>query len=157
MHPPLRDVLHGRLADEIGEARGERGPRHRDRLRERSDGPRARRLAMHQRDRAPDLLVVQRSEPASLRAGIGAHPRADRLDDEDVGDVIEPHHAANERGRRTAAAVRVLRSPSAGRAPFGPTLYITAMRLAKNDALISFTPQSKMSPSASNQRRFLRG
>jgi hypothetical protein len=44
--------------------------------------------------RTPDLAVAQRAEPARSCGGVGFDPRADRLDDEDVGKAHHRRFAA---------------------------------------------------------------
>ena len=57
-------------------------------------------IAMHERKSATNLPVLERAEPSGLRSRILCHPRADRLDDEDVGEASH---------NRLAAGTHVLR------------------------------------------------
>jgi hypothetical protein len=70
LHSPASDVAHHRLADQLAEAGGERRARHRQLVGKGGDGPVAGGIAMNQRDRAPDLRVFERSQPAPLRRRI---------------------------------------------------------------------------------------
>jgi hypothetical protein len=47
----------------------------------------ARRLAVDQRDSAPELPIPERAEPSRLRGGILLDPSPDGLDHEDVGEA----------------------------------------------------------------------
>ena len=78
----------------VGEARGERGARHRELVGERVDRPVARGLAVDQRERPADVAVAQRAEPALARGRVALDPRAQRLDDEDVGEPRDDRLAA---------------------------------------------------------------
>src|SRR5918992_5002133 len=70
MHAPARDVAHHRLADELGEAGGERRARHRQLVGQRGDGPVPSGVAMNMCDGAADLAILERSQPAPLRSRI---------------------------------------------------------------------------------------
>ena len=87
MHAPAGHVLHDRLADQLREARRESRARDGELSRERSNRPLPRRLAVDQGDRAADVPVLERAEPASARGRVGLDPGADRLDDEDVAEA----------------------------------------------------------------------
>jgi hypothetical protein len=63
-------------------------------------GPGARGLPVDERQCPADLVVRKRSEPPGLRFRVFLDPRADRLDDQDVG---EPRH------HRFAAGPELLR------------------------------------------------
>src|SRR5262249_38993562 len=75
-HAPAREVLDRRLADERGEALGERGARERDLLRERVHRPVAPRIAVQERKRAADLRVAHAGEPATAARRQAVHVAA---------------------------------------------------------------------------------
>ena len=89
VHTPARHVLHRWFADEFGEPCRKRRARHRRFASQGRHRPRAYRIAMDQRQRAADLRIAQRAQPACLRRRILLDPGADRLDDQDVG---KPRH-----------------------------------------------------------------
>ena len=66
LHPPLRQVLHRRLADELGETLGQAGAGGCRLSSQVGEGPGVRGPAMQQRQRPPDHFVTESGEPAGL-------------------------------------------------------------------------------------------
>ena len=100
LHPPAGQVLDDRLADELGEPRGERRARHRELAGELRDRPCPGRVGVDERERGADLRIAEGAEPAGLGRVGGPDPGADRLDDEDVGEPGDHGLAARPRVTR---------------------------------------------------------
>ncbi len=68
MHPPAREILDRRLADQFDESFGERRTRDPDFLCKRFDGPRPFRLRMKQCERGTHLGIMQACQPTAAMA-----------------------------------------------------------------------------------------
>jgi hypothetical protein len=97
LHPPAREVSHGWLADQRGESRGERRPRHVQLSCQRDHSPVSTWIAVNQCDRPADLRVPQRAKPSHFGRRVALDPGADRLDDDDVRKPREDRLAAYPR------------------------------------------------------------
>ena len=119
VHLRPRRVVHRRLAHELREPRRERGSRHANRRRERGQRPGAARVAVHEGDGAADLGVAKGPQPAGAGRGLARDPRANRLDDEDVGQPRDHRVAAGPHLPRLGRheAQRALNPVALGRAP----------------------------------------
>jgi hypothetical protein len=80
VHAPAGDVCHRGLADQLGEACGERRARHRDLVGKRRERPGPCRVAVDQGDRASDLWAWSApSHPVRAAGSVSIHERIARI------------------------------------------------------------------------------
>ena len=110
VHAPARQVVRRRLADQVGEAAGQRRPRHADLAGQRRDRPGLAGPLVDARASRRRPRVAQREQPPVGRLVLHAQPRAHHVDQHHVD---QPAHrgpragrAAAELGARAAAACR---------------------------------------------------
>ena len=94
LHAPVGEVAHGRFTDQVGEPRRERRARHADLFGQRRHCPFSCGLAMDRSKRSSHLLVAQGGEPSPIGLWCRIDPRADHLNDENVGQPSDDGFSA---------------------------------------------------------------
>jgi hypothetical protein len=83
VHPPRDQVAKHRLADELREARRERGATKADPPADVANGPRLTGLLVEKLQRLADVRVAQRAEPATFAGSERLDPAPQDLDEQD--------------------------------------------------------------------------
>ncbi len=87
LHAPLREIAHGRIADEGGKAGGEGGPRETDFGGKGFGRPGPVEPSVEERERAANRRIAQSGEPALLAFGERGHVTMHRLLEEKLGEA----------------------------------------------------------------------
>ena len=104
LQAPAREEGEDRLAHHVAEALGERAARKAHLAAELLHRPRLRGPAVHERQRAADVAIVQAREPALAAAAEASARSGERLDQDQLGEARALGGRAD--GRRGARGER---------------------------------------------------